>query len=143
MVVDRRVARLQVNRAFEFFDRLVVFAEPEIGPAQTVDDVAIAGAQLDGLVQHLEGFIEIFAAVDPAVAEIVQHQRLVGIERQRFTKVGDRLGPFVLTLVGDTAEVKERPFGLLRFLRRGERLGIGVDGCRILLVVALRIAERE
>ena len=46
MIVDRRVFRLELDRALELLGRFLVVAEPEIGPAERVDDVAVIGTLL-------------------------------------------------------------------------------------------------
>src|SRR5207248_1826188 len=54
MVVDRRILRHQLDRFFELFDRPGIIAHPVMRPAQAVDDVAVIGAQLDRLFDHLQ-----------------------------------------------------------------------------------------
>ena len=88
MIVDHRVAGLELDRALELLDRGVVLAEPEIDPAQAVDDEAVVRPQLDRPVQHALGAVEVHAHVDPAVAEIVEHERLLGLELQGVQEVG-------------------------------------------------------
>src|SRR5712691_6365889 len=40
MIVDGRVLGLELDRAFEVLDRLLVIANPIIGPSERVDDIA-------------------------------------------------------------------------------------------------------
>ena len=67
-------------RAAARCDRLVHVAEPVIGPAEGVDDVTIVGALLDRVLDHAHAVVEIDALVDPRIAEIVEHVRLIGKE---------------------------------------------------------------
>ena len=117
----------QVDRAFEFRDRLVVAAELEMRPAETVDDIAVVRPQLGGAAQHAERLVEMFAAIDPGIAEIVQDERLIGVERQRFLEIGFRQRPLLVALVGNAAIIIQRPQALLGLARGGERLGVAVD----------------
>src|SRR5687768_16833664 len=55
MVVDDRIVSLQGDGALQLRYRLVVAAEAVIGPAETVDDVAVVGAKLDRLADHRQG----------------------------------------------------------------------------------------
>ena len=80
MVVDGRIVGLEFDRALQIFHRVVVIAEPEIGPAERIDDVAVVRPLLDGAADHPHALVEIDALVDPRIAEIVQHVRLIGIE---------------------------------------------------------------
>src|SRR3954470_22403815 len=93
MVVDRRVLRHQLDRLFELFDRRLVVAHPEMRPAQAIDDVAVIGTQLDRLVDHLHALIQVLAAVDPRIAEIIEHHRLIWFELQRLLQIGLGLLP--------------------------------------------------
>ena len=110
MVVDRRVLRDQLDRLFELFDRRLVIAHPVMRPAQAVDDIAVIRAQLDRLLDHLHAAIEVLAAVDPRIAEIVQHHRLFRLELQRLPQIGLGLLPLPGALARDAAIVEQRPF---------------------------------
>ena len=65
-----------------------IVAGAVIGPAERVDDVAVVRPLLDGAADHLHAFVEIDALIDPGIAEIVQHMRLVGEQLQRLLQVG-------------------------------------------------------
>ncbi len=65
MIVDDRIGRLQIDRFLQFAHRVVIAPEPVIGPAKTVDDIAVALPQIDGAAQHLEGLVEIGPLIDP------------------------------------------------------------------------------
>ena len=80
MIVDGRVVGLQFDGALEVLHRFVIIAEPVIGPAERVDDVAVVGPLLDGALDHVHALVEMDALVDPGIAEIVEHLRLVGIK---------------------------------------------------------------
>ena len=79
MIVDGRILGLELDGALEVLHRLLVIADPVIGPAERVDDVAVVGALLDRALDHAHALVEVDALVDPGIAEIVQHVRLVGI----------------------------------------------------------------
>ena len=49
--------------------------------------------QLDGLADHVQAFLEIHVHVDPGIAEIVQHQRLVGSPHPHRSHHEGRRGP--------------------------------------------------
>ena len=80
MVVDGRIVGLELDRALQVLHRLVVVAEPEIGPAERVDDVAVVRPLLDGAADHPHAVVEIDALVDPRIAEIVR-ARAAGRDR--------------------------------------------------------------
>ncbi len=52
-------------------------------PAERVDDVAVVRALLDGAADHLHALVEIDALIDPRIAEIVQHMRLIEEQLER------------------------------------------------------------
>src|SRR5579864_2001467 len=65
VIVDGRIDRLELDRALEMLHRLLVIAEPVIGPAERIDDVAVIGPLLDRALDHGHGFVEVKALVDP------------------------------------------------------------------------------
>ena len=95
MIVDGRIVGLELDGAVEFLHRLVVIADAEIGPAQRVDDVAVVRPLLDGATDHVHALVEIDALVDPGIAEVIEHERLVGIELQRLLQIGLGLRPLL------------------------------------------------
>ena len=109
MVVDRRILGHQLDRLFEIFDGARIIAEPVMRPAEAVDDVAVLGPQLHRLLDHLQTALQLFAPVDPRIAEIVEHQRLVGLELERMLEIGLGQVPLARALVGDAAAVIQRP----------------------------------
>ena len=58
MLGDDRVGGQKLHRALDVGHRLLIVAQLVIGPAEAVDDVAVIGLQLDGLLHHLHGFRE-------------------------------------------------------------------------------------
>src|SRR5437899_616863 len=142
MVVDRRILGHELDRLFEILNRARVIAEPVMRPAQAVDDVAVLGPQLDGLLDHFEATLQILAAVDPGVAEIIEHQRLLRLELERMQEVGLGRLPLARALERDTPAVEQRP--ALRHARRlkaPDRLVIGTDRFDKALLAAQKIAE--
>ena len=109
MVVDDRIVRGQLDGAQHRLHRLLVAAEPIEHPAERVGDVAVVGLGLGRLLDHPERLVEVLVLLDHAVAEVVQHQRLVGLQLQRLAEVGLGGGPVAGALVGDAAGVVERP----------------------------------
>ncbi len=78
-------------------------------PAEAVDDVAVLGPQLDRLLDHLEAAFEILAAVDPRIAEIIEHHRLVGLQLERVQEIALGALPLARAFERDAAVVKQRP----------------------------------
>ena len=83
------------------------------------------------------------ALIDPAIAEIIQDQRLIRKKLQRVFEVGFGLRPLLAALIGDAAEIIERPIGGLGLLGCRERARIADDGLVVMLMRALQIAERR
>src|SRR5882724_10750486 len=99
-----------------------------MGPTQAVDDITVLGSQLDGLLDHLEAAVQIFAPINPGIAEIVENQRLIGLEFERMQKIGLRRLPLARPLERDAPAVEQRP--ALRYAGGREaahRLVIGLD----------------
>ena len=141
VVVDGRVAGLERDGAFELLHGARIVAEPVIRPAEAVDDEPVLGPQRHGLAQHLEGLVEVLAPVHPGIAEVVEHHRLVRVQPQRLLEVGLGLGPLLVALVGDAAEVEQRPGRLVALGQGREGLAVGGRRRRILLLLALDVAE--
>src|SRR5712671_5275164 len=101
MVVDGRIDRLELDGALELLDGLVVVADPVPGPAERIDDIAVIGPLLDRALDHAHALVEIEALIDPGIAEIVQHVRLVGIKLERLLEIGLGLAPLLRALEAD------------------------------------------
>ena len=127
MIVDGRVLRHQFDRTFEIFGRPGVVPEPEIGPTQTVDDVAVIGPQRHRAFHHLHGLVEMHPLVDPGIAQIIQHQRLFRRELQRAAQIGFGARPLLRALQRDAAAVIEPPILRLVLAEARERIVIGGD----------------
>ncbi len=84
MVVDLGVGRSAIAR-FELLPRASSKRpSAEIGPAEAVDDVAVVRASASTAFSIMsQRRLEVHALIDPAIAEIVQHLRLVRIELER------------------------------------------------------------
>src|SRR5215208_7936542 len=59
MVVDDRIAGLEIDRLLELLHGFVVMAEAVMGPAEAVDDHAVARRYLDRALQHGEGLVDV------------------------------------------------------------------------------------
>ena len=68
-----------------------------------------SGPQLDRAVQHRLRAVEVLALVDPAVAEIVEDERLLRLELERLQEVGLGRGPALGPLERDAAGVEQAP----------------------------------
>src|SRR5204862_77093 len=119
-----------------------IIAPPVRRPAPAVDDVAVIGAQFDRLFDHLQPLVEIFAAIDPGIAEIIENQRLLGFQLQRMLQILFGALPLAGAFERDAVVVKQRP--ALGHADRGgaaDRLLIGGDRLGEALFVAQDIAE--
>ena len=113
-------------------------------PAEAVDDVAVFGPQLDRLLDHLEAAVEVLAAVDPGIAEIVEHQRLVGLQLERVLQIGLGARPLAGALERDAAVVEQRPaLGQAGGGSAADRLVIGRDRLGEALLAAQEVAELD
>ena len=134
MIVDGRIFRLELDGALELLDRFLVIAGAEIGPAERVDDVAVIRPLLDGASDHVHALVEVHALVDPGIAEIIEHLRLLGKQLERLLQIGFGLRPLMRALVADAAEVEDHPVRLLRIRHRGDGLAVDVGAFGELLV---------
>src|SRR5262249_35973088 len=136
MIIDGRILGLELNRTLELLDGLLDVAEPVIGPAEGVDDVTIVGARRDRALDHAHAGVEIDALVDPRIAEIVEHVRLIGKELERLLEIGLRARPLLGAFEADAAEIIDHPVRLLGLADGVDALGIDVRTFRELLASA-------
>ena len=142
MIVDDRIARLQLDRLFELVDRLLIVTQPVRRPAQAVDDIAVVRPELDRLLDHRLGGVEIAPLLDPRIAEIVENQRLIRLQLERAQKVGLGPRPRAGALEGDAAHVEEPPVAVPDGRDAPDRGVIGACGLLVALADPERVAER-
>src|SRR5438270_12000823 len=95
MIVDGRVLRLELYRPLELLDRFVHIAKPVVGPAERIDDIAVIRALLDRPLYHAHAVIEMGSLIDPGIAEIIEHVRLLGVELERLLQISFRFRPLL------------------------------------------------
>ena len=83
MLVDGRVLGLERNRALQLDHGLDIFLGAILDPPQAVGDKTIVGPELDRLLDHLPGTLQMDAAIDPAVAQIIENERLIRMQLER------------------------------------------------------------
>src|SRR5262249_35358797 len=98
-------------------------AEPIIGPAEGIDDVTGVGALLDRALDHAHAVVEIDALVDPGIAEIVEHVRLVAGELERLLEIGLALRALLSALETEATKIIDHPVRLLEFADGVARAG--------------------
>src|SRR6185437_13373055 len=143
MIVDRRVFRNHLDRTLQLLDRLAVIAETEIRPPETVDDVAVRRPQRDRAFDHLQPLVKMRSLIDPGIAEIVEHERLLRLERQRLTKIGFGAGPLMRALQRDAAAVIETPVARAVLADARQRVIIGDHRLAEAVVTAENVAELD
>src|SRR5664279_2892096 len=77
MIVDRGIARNELDRALERAGRVRITPKLEVGPADAVGDIAVRRLQSMRFFQHRQCFGNVAVLVDIAVAEIVEDRWLV------------------------------------------------------------------
>ena len=107
-----------------------------MGPAEAIDDVAVVGLHLHGLLDQPHALFHVAALVDPGIAEVIENQRLIGGERQRALQVGLGGRPVLHALIGRAARVVVGPVPVVR-------LADEIDGLReIVDRVGVALARR-
>ena len=109
-----------------------------MGPAEAIDDKAVIRLQFDGLAHHFKRFGQIEALLDHRITEIVQDQRLIGLERQRLAEISFGLLPLLGALIGDAAIVEDRPFERSGAFTSAMALAIDLSRLGELLIGAMR-----
>src|SRR6185295_14398214 len=127
------IFRAQLYRALKMLDRFLIVAEPIMGPAQAVDDVAVVTFLAHGLLNQRLPLLQITALIDPGVAEIVEGQRLVWAQLQCALQVGFGERPLLDAFIAGAARVEERP--MLLFWLVDERDGSGIVLDRLLVTL--------
>ena len=83
------------------------------------------------------------ALIDPGIAEIIEHERLIRIEAEPLFHVGFRRRPLMRALVANAAKVEHDPVRLLRIRHVVDRLAVGLRAVGKILARALDIAELD
>uniref|UniRef100_A0A0N4ZZV5 Transposase n=1 Tax=Parastrongyloides trichosuri TaxID=131310 RepID=A0A0N4ZZV5_PARTI len=104
VVVDLGVGGLLGHGLFQVIDRLVELAAMILGPAQRVLDIAVRRIGGERPRDHLGPLLDPHAAVDPEVAKVVEHGRIVGLLLQRSPQLGLGLRLAVQRLIGGAAQ---------------------------------------
>src|SRR5262249_10626308 len=128
MIVDGRILGLELNRPIERLDGLIEVADPVERPAERIDDIAVVGPLLDRAPDHAHALFEIDALVDPGIAEIVEHVRLVGKELERHLVIGLGPRPLLGALEADAAEIIDYPVRLFGLPDGVDALAMAVRG---------------
>ena len=79
VVVDGRVFGLEFDCSLQVLDRLVVVADPEIRPSQRINNIGVVRALFDGALYHAHPIIQMHALIDPQIAQVVEHVRLIWV----------------------------------------------------------------
>ncbi|MNL33545.1 hypothetical protein D3C87_1554620 [compost metagenome] len=104
MVVDLGVGGLLGHGLFQVFHRRVELPPAVLGPSQGVLDIAVRRIGGEGAGDHLGALLDPHAGVDPEVAEVVEHRRIVRLLLQRGPQLGLGLGLAVQRLIGGAAQ---------------------------------------
>ena len=65
-----------------------VLAGLEVDPAERIEVGVVLGIELDGLLDHGEGFGELDAAVGEHVAEVVENGGVIGVDGEGLAELG-------------------------------------------------------
>src|SRR2546426_5615354 len=89
-VLDERISKVLVDhwirllgfrhRAFELLQSLGISSLLVVRPAETVDEVAVLGLQIEGLGDELDCLVEVLAALDVHVPDVVVGLGVLGID---------------------------------------------------------------
>ena len=141
VVGDDGIDRHQFRGFFQRRDGILHAAHAVIGPCKAVDDIALIGGGGDGGLDHLERLVQIFTAINIAVAKLVQYARLVGIEFQGETEICLGLGPLAVLHLTSGAFVKQGPVAGFGVWQQGDGGIIRLYGKAALVLAALRVAK--
>src|SRR5215475_2151832 len=68
------------NRPFEFIERLLIPPLFEVGPAQTIDKIAVVGLDGYGTLNRIDRFVDSQTTLRIHVAQVIQGTRMLGLE---------------------------------------------------------------
>src|SRR5207245_9080578 len=148
-VLDERIPQVLVDHgirllglgdgALELVQGLGISPLLVVRPAETVDEVAVLGLQVEGLGDQLDRLVEILAALDVHVADVVVRLGVLRIERDHALEGADRVVEPRLLLVDDA----ELEVEVLLFVVETEALLERLGGPVVLLGAAVRRPEEE
>src|SRR2546425_1085093 len=148
-VLDERIPQVLVDHgirllglgdgALELVQGLGISPLLVVRPAETVDEVAVLGLQVEGLGDQLDRLVEILAALDVHVADVVVRLGVLRIERDHALEGADRVVEPRLLLVDDA----ELEVEVLLFVVETEALLERLGGPVVLLGAVVRRPEVE
>src|SRR6185436_3238741 len=118
MLEDRRVHRELPGGALQRIARIVETSHLEVRPTDRIEIRAVPGVHLERGANQLERFVEAYAPIGEAVAQIVPRFRVVGSE-------ADRLAQLDLGLGEPAGSLEQRTKGQTRLRIGGRRLHPG------------------
>ena len=80
MIPGFAAVRFEHGCALHEVDRLQIVAKAVVRPAETVEQIAVVRLELDGLLDQRQALFQLQISIDPAKAEIIENQGLIGIE---------------------------------------------------------------
>lgn len=98
MIIDHRIAGHSLDGFFQPFQCFIVIAQAIIGPADRIEDGSILRPQLNGAMQHGQGFGEVEMAINPGITQIIEHFGAFGLKLQRLLQIALGEVPFLVAL---------------------------------------------
>src|SRR5437867_4472385 len=122
-------------------ERGLRLVEPEKHPAKAVEERRVTRLELHGLLDHLVGLLQIFPALGPHVAQIVQRLGEVRRQFQALAEIGFGFLELVVPLVSG-AKLKEKSMSQqVGVFGAGDNLGGGEEFERIRVILHPRTGD--